>query len=230
VTVESSGIPISLSESTFGDALARLLRGRAEGVLEVADHGGRQHRVFVRGGRVVRVHLDGAGPTLADILRNDRRITADVQRRSLLRALVGRRRHGEVLMREFGVPKSVVDEALRRQHRSRLDVVEQRAPRSARFVPGAVEGADDGVGLDVGAACGGRRRQRDDANASPFSVLGLGPGATGAEVRAAYRRLVRELHPDALDPHLSAAERAARIERFRAVTDAYRTLVDRGSD
>ena len=36
------------------------------------------------------------------------------------------------------------------------------------------------------------------ADADPHGVLGLSPNATGAEVKAAYRRLVREHHPDRL--------------------------------
>lgn len=53
---------------------------------------------------------------------------------------------------------------------------------------------------------------------SAFEVLGVGPETPDVDIKAAYRRLAKELHPDRNggDP-----ERAA---RFRAVVDAYRRL------
>ena len=50
----------------------------------------------------------------------------------------------------------------------------------------------------------------------PYSVLGLQPGASQAEVKRAYRRLAKALHPD------SAGERS--LPAFLAVQDAYERL------
>jgi hypothetical protein len=57
----------------------------------------------------------------------------------------------------------------------------------------------------------------------PYQVLGVSPGAPDEEVKRAFRRLAKELHPD-LHPNDPAADRA-----FRDVTSAYQTLGDRRS-
>ena len=50
---------------------------------------------------------------------------------------------------------------------------------------------------------------------SYFAVLGISPKATGDEIRSAYRRLVKEFHPD----HYTGSS-----ERFRDVQEAYSVL------
>ncbi|MCX7620081.1 MAG: J domain-containing protein [Acidimicrobiales bacterium] len=50
-----------------------------------------------------------------------------------------------------------------------------------------------------------------------WAVLGLAPGASRAEIRSAYRSLVRALHPD----HASAHQISRATERTAAVTEAY---------
>lgn len=57
----------------------------------------------------------------------------------------------------------------------------------------------------------------------PYDILGLHPGANNAEVKAAYRKLAKQLHPDA--QHSSAAQHA----RFQEVTAAYNQLKDEAS-
>src|SRR5918996_3261862 len=52
-----------------------------------------------------------------------------------------------------------------------------------------------------------------------YDVLGVGRDASGEEIRKAYRKLARELHPDVSDD--PAAE-----ERFKEVTGAYEILSD----
>jgi DnaJ domain len=54
----------------------------------------------------------------------------------------------------------------------------------------------------------------------PYKVLGVLPGASGEEVKRAFRRLAKQLHPD-LHPKDANADRA-----FRDITRAYQTLSD----
>jgi curved DNA-binding protein CbpA len=49
----------------------------------------------------------------------------------------------------------------------------------------------------------------------PYTVLGVDPSASDTELRAAYRRLVKQHHPD----HNNGSEESER--RFEAVQDAY---------
>jgi len=56
--------------------------------------------------------------------------------------------------------------------------------------------------------------------ADPYATMGLDPTASADDVRRAYRRLARVLHPDA-SPHDADA-----AERFRQVTVAYEVLRD----
>src|SRR5919204_4602667 len=58
-----------------------------------------------------------------------------------------------------------------------------------------------------------------DRESDPYAALGLAPGASAAEIRAAFRRLAREYHPD-VNPDPAAPA------RFRAVVAAYELLSD----
>ena len=57
-----------------------------------------------------------------------------------------------------------------------------------------------------------------------YRTLGLSSGASSDEIKRAYRRLVREYHPD-LHPEASHEERRSLSLRFAEVTAAYRALV-----
>ena len=59
----------------------------------------------------------------------------------------------------------------------------------------------------------------------PYETLGVEPHVSPAEIKAAYRRLARKLHPDALSDTATSERRHAET-RFQEVTAAYNLLKD----
>jgi DnaJ-domain-containing protein 1 len=191
-------------------------------------------------GYVAAVELDGASASLAEMLRRADAVDEDTLKRSLLRAIASRRLHGEVLVTDFHLSPSVVDDALRLQLRSRLEVLEQLSDAQILFrvAVRAPRGALTDIPLRPQEFLGGRRRARDRRHDSPvppqagavfgrldaWRVLGVPPGAAVDEVKRAYRKLARQTHPD-LHPGASAAERKTLAARFHEITEAYKQLV-----
>ena len=185
-------LPGRLRTTTLGDLLGALHRAAATGTLELVEDRGRTHRIHVSSGSVVAVELDGAAPSLAEILRRDRAADDDLLRRSLLRAMSSRRLHGEVLVDEFRLSPNVVGHALRRQLQLRLTSLEQIADArvSFRVAVRAPRGALHERPLEPTEFLHGRRRSRERASrpydkseaAAPrpssaaWGVLGLSPG------------------------------------------------------
>ncbi len=229
-------LPGRLEKTTLGDLLGVVHRGGATGTLELVEDRGRAHRIHVAQGLVVSVEIDGVAPSLAEILRRDRAIDDDVLRRSLLRAMASQRLHGEVLVHEFRLSPSVVGNALRRQILARLATLERLpgARISFRVALRAPRGSLHDLPLQPNEFLHGRRRLRERAAASPqparvrdtahWRVLGLSPGASEVEIKRAYRRLARSVHPD-LHPGASPEERRALEVQFSEITSAYRALV-----
>ena len=243
-------LPGRLKVTTLGDLLGTLYRARASGTLELLCERDRCHRVHLCQGLVVSVEIDGVAPSLAEILRRERAIDDDILRRSLLRAMASQRLHGEVLVNDFRLSPEVVGSALRRQVLARLAVIDQlpdarvsfrvavRVPRGA--LTGRVSATSSSSAWDPPLApqefLHGRRRLRERgtrtplpaarsvASSSSWQVLGLPPGARVEEIKRAYRRLARSVHPD-LHPGASDEERRALQARFVELTDAYRALV-----
>jgi hypothetical protein len=231
-------LPGRLKATTLGDLLGALARARATGTLELAEDAGRVHRVHIAEGRVVAVELDGAAPSLAEILRRDRAADDDVLRRSLLRAMASGRLHGEVLVGEFRVAAPVVGAALRCQALARLAAIDRLADARVAFRVAVrpPRGALHDSPLEPREFLHGRRRARSaraavprdpraptPVDAIPWRVLGLRPGADEAEIKRAYRRLARSVHPD-LHPQASAEERRELELRFAELTEAYRRV------
>ncbi len=238
-------LPGRLRTTTLGDLLGTLHRSGATGTLELAEAGARVHRVHLARGLVTAVELDRATASLAEILRREDEIDDDTLRRSLLRAMASRRLHGDVLVRDFHLSPTVVGRALRRQVMVRLQALEDladaqlsfrvtvRPPRGAllddpldalEFLSGRKRSRDRASGSFAANADAGLPGGWDPARASAYRSLGLAFNADAAEVKQAYRRLVRAYHPD-LHPDASHADRKALSARFSEVAAAYRVLV-----
>lgn len=68
-----------------------------------------------------------------------------------------------------------------------------------------------------------RHQPRGAAAGSPYEVLGVQPGVSQEQLRAAYRELVRRLHPDRNPGFVAEA-----TERLAAINAAYEQLCDPG--
>jgi DnaJ-domain-containing protein 1 len=242
-------LPGRLKATTLGDLLGALHRETSTGTLELTEPSGRAHRIHLAAGLVTAVELDRASASLAEILRRQDEIDEDTLRRSLLRAMASRRLHGEVLVRDFHLSSSVVGRALRRQVMLRLQILEELGDAQVGFrvTVRPPRGALVDAPLDAPEFLAGRKRLRDretetksgtfrsstassmpggwdPVRASAYRALGVSFNADAAEVKQAYRRLVRTYHPD-LHPDASHDDRKSLSTRFAEITAAYRTLV-----
>jgi hypothetical protein len=243
-------LPGRLKATTLGDLLGSLHRGGVSGTLELVESSGRTHRVHLIAGLVTAVEIDRAAPSLGEILRDQDDLDDDVLRRSLLRAMASRRLHGEVLVQDFQIAPSVVDRALRRQLLLRLAALDELADaqifyrvtvrpprgaltdaplRAAEFLSGKKRARDRRPELESGhyrtaRPSSGLPGSVDHHRVVAYRALGLPFDAAVDDVKRAYRRLVREYHPD-LHPDATSDERRTLSTRFAEVTAAYRALV-----
>jgi DnaJ-domain-containing protein 1 len=232
-------LPGRLRATTLGDLLGALHRAAATGTLELVEDRGRTHRVHLSRGLVVSVEHDGAGASLAEMLRRTSAVDDEIIRRSLLRALASKKLHGEVLVNEFHLSPTIVDDAVRRQLETRLAAIERIADARVvfRVTVRPPRGALMDAPLEPRSFLSGRRRARErvsetpppvrrapDTRATAWRVLGVAPGADASEIRRAFRSRVRESHPD-LFPSATPEERRVLEARFAEVAAAYRALV-----
>jgi COMPASS component SWD3 len=59
---------------------------------------------------------------------------------------------------------------------------------------------------------------------NPYQILGLQPGAPSAEVKAAYRKLARQWHPDQFQSPPQKAEAEAKIKQINGAYDQLKGL------
>ena len=144
------------------------------------------------------------------------------------------RRHVEAARRGAPPPSDQARVELRyRPHASCISVVEAQvvamlaSPR--RFAELATAAprpiAEELVGF---LAAAGAAAVDDPAVADAWGVLGLAPGASSDEVKRAWRKLARELHPDLNGAGDDAGPNDERAARFLTVTAAYRRLLQGG--
>lgn len=232
-------LPGRLRTTTLGDLLGQAYRARSTGTIELLEESrGRTHRVHLLQGRVTAVELDGASRRLAEVLRDQGVIDEGVASRSVLRAMTSRRLLGEVLVRDFAVPTAVIDRAVRKQLVLRLGALDALTDARVSFrvtvrPPKEALSAD---ALDPKDFLSGRKRARDRGQPQTprpaeirrpegaYRLLGVGVGADPSEIRRAFRRLARTLHPD-LHPHATPEERRHMESQLAQVTAAYQTLV-----
>lgn len=70
----------------------------------------------------------------------------------------------------------------------------------------------------------GREAASDDEKGDPFKILGVEPGASRDEIKAAYRRAVAKYHPDKVT-HLGREFQDLAHRKLVAIQRAYETLV-----
>jgi DnaJ like chaperone protein len=78
-----------------------------------------------------------------------------------------------------------------------------------------------------GRAGGGPTRRNGQGTEEALAVLGLKPGAAPTEIKAAWRKLSKEHHPDRVT-HLGEEVRRVAEERMRRINAAYDTLKGAG--
>jgi DnaJ domain len=64
-----------------------------------------------------------------------------------------------------------------------------------------------------------------DEHVTCYEILEVSESASGREIKAAYRRLAQQYHPDKVPPHLSRLKRDAE-EKFKRIGEAYEILSD----
>ncbi|XP_047074833.1 chaperone protein dnaJ 11, chloroplastic-like [Lolium rigidum] len=88
-------------------------------------------------------------------------------------------------------------------------------------LPGRVAGARRGGGRCVVARASATMAPAVVAGRTHYEVLGVGAAASRGEIKAAYRRLAREVHPDAAGAGVGNGD-----EGFIRLHAAYATLAD----
>jgi hypothetical protein len=226
-------LPTRLRDTTLGDLLAALYREHASGALEIIEPA-RRHEVHLRSGLVQGVTSEGDGLRFGELVVTAGFVDPQEARDAVNAARDRGVRVGQqlVVMGALSVPAR--DRVLEWQRQVRLDALDALADAEVRFhvmrplPPGVVEQRP----MEPREVLHGRRRRREvvmpvartsSPRVTALKTLGLDERATRDTVRERYRSLVSVLHPDHAH-HVDADERARRVERLRAVIDAYQQL------
>lgn len=232
-------LPGRLSATTLGDVLGALHRARVSGRLELIGRddwqAGQQYEIVLRDGLIVAVRGEAA-PKLGELLVQQRALSTEAHERfERVLACTPWQRAGELLLRMHLVDDTHLQAALRAQMLARLEAAYRLRQAELRFRPDASK-PEQGPVLGPPEFLHGRPRKREAASAQqavkPASkmreqalrLLGLEPSATKQQIRAAFRQLARQSHPD-LAPHASTRERATRESHFARLSAAYHWLL-----
>jgi uncharacterized membrane protein YkvA (DUF1232 family) len=69
--------------------------------------------------------------------------------------------------------------------------------------------------------------EHEDAESNPYDTLGIQPGASKEEIRAAYKKLAAQYHPDKVQ-HLGEEFQELAHKKFVAIQKAYDALTKGG--
>jgi DnaJ-domain-containing protein 1 len=194
-------LPGQLLGTSLAVVLQTLETAGASGALELLEPQGIVHRIYVKEGRITAVDVGALVPG-----REGRGSIGDEE---------GLRR---VVLQNLQVLERICEAQVRFR-------VALPAPRHA-LRTGALRWSD----LRLGRV---RHREPSRTKTStvspsprrgPLAVLGLSEDADPRTIKAAYRRLVLRVHPDA-HPHASPREREHLAARLSEVMSAYRALV-----
>jgi hypothetical protein len=237
-----------LSETTLGDVLGSLLRGKVTGLVRLTETtgatAGRRHGIYLSRGEVVAVDTQTKVMPLGEILRQRGLIDGEMQKRISIRLGAARgRRVGQVLVEECRISSDVVGAALRQQLRTRLEALFHLEEATLSFHVACSLPEAASVPLAPREYLVGRPRardkrgpvgrRRDDPPRRPkargfrsdaLSMLGLDEDASLADVTRAFRELAGRLHPDRLID-ASPDERRNAEQRFAALSAAYHALI-----
>jgi DnaJ-domain-containing protein 1 len=234
-------LPGLLGATTLGDLLGRLYRGGVNGVLELVEReghrAGRAHRIHFERGLIDDVETELPVPRLGDVL-----VQVGAVERGLLGSIGrlvdanGARRIGEALVEERLASAAAVKHALHEQLGLRLDALfglkdalirfhVRRARRSKAAHPEPLTAREFLKGRPRKRTAGRTaERALPAGERAALRVLGLVPGADGDEVRRAFRKRAREVHPDR-HPNASPERRAELLRHFAELSRAYHVLV-----
>jgi DnaJ-domain-containing protein 1 len=214
--------------------LGALHRERISGVLQVIVRAN-THEIELRNGLVVRVTVAHESVRLGETLRRSAPDPEQFER--VLGVALARssdeRPLGERLVATGAAASTAVNKALQELHQHRLNQLFCLGDARLRFRLLHRPTASGWV-MGPAAFLHHRRRYRDRAKGvasvsvdvlQAYRTLGLTPGASLSTIKAAFRSLAVEGHPDKFASQGSAAFEAA-TRRFRRTADSYRLLVD----